>query len=76
MPVAIHRSSDPGHWIVAYPWTLSEQAETIAETFYVPEWDTPPAPFQSVTAMLEGVVTIGYGEQQADRLAGSVAAVR
>jgi cyanophycin synthetase len=30
VPVTIHRSSDPGHWIVAYPWTLSDQAETIA----------------------------------------------
>ncbi len=28
--VTIHRSSDPGHWIVAYPWTLSDQAETLA----------------------------------------------
>ena len=29
--VAVHRSSDPGHWIVAYPWRGAERAETIAE---------------------------------------------
>ncbi len=28
--VSIHRSSDPGHWIVAFPWQLSRQAETVA----------------------------------------------
>jgi cyanophycin synthetase len=28
--VSIHRSSDPGHWIVAFPWQLSRQAEAIA----------------------------------------------
>lgn len=30
--VSIHRSSDPGHWIVAFPWKLSRQAETIARS--------------------------------------------
>ena len=28
--VTIHRSSDPGHWIVAFPWQHSDQAETLA----------------------------------------------
>ncbi|HEX5013563.1 MAG TPA: Mur ligase family protein [Candidatus Limnocylindrales bacterium] len=27
----VHRSSDPGHWIVTYPWTGAERARTIAE---------------------------------------------
>lgn len=28
--VSVHRSSDPGHWIVAFPWQRSGQAETLA----------------------------------------------
>ncbi|HEY8438935.1 MAG TPA: Mur ligase family protein [Candidatus Limnocylindrales bacterium] len=29
--VAVHRSSDPGHWIVTFPWQGAERARTIAE---------------------------------------------
>ena len=29
--VAVHRSSDPGHWLVAFPWQGAERAQTIAE---------------------------------------------
>ncbi len=29
--VAVHRSSDPGHWIVTFPWTGDERARTLAE---------------------------------------------
>ena len=29
--VAVHRSSDPGHWIVAWPWLLGDRATAIAE---------------------------------------------
>jgi len=29
--VVVHRSSDPGHWIITYPWTGAERAHTIAE---------------------------------------------
>ena len=29
--VTVHRSSDPGHWIVTFPWTGAERAHTIAE---------------------------------------------
>jgi cyanophycin synthetase len=28
---AVHRSSDPGHWIVTFPWLGAERALTIAE---------------------------------------------
>ncbi len=31
LPIAIHRSSDPGHWIVAFPWREQERALAIAE---------------------------------------------
>jgi hypothetical protein len=37
------------------PLMWEGQTELIPNTFYVQEWDTPPEPFQSVTAMLEGV---------------------
>jgi cyanophycin synthetase len=29
--LAVHRGSDPGHWVVAYPWSGFERARTIAE---------------------------------------------
>ena len=29
--VVVHRSSDPGHWIVSYPWRGAERAKAIAE---------------------------------------------
>ena len=31
IPVALHRSSEPGHWIVAFPWRERERAAAIAE---------------------------------------------
>jgi cyanophycin synthetase len=30
-PVTVHRSSDPGHWILAWPWALGDRAQAIAE---------------------------------------------
>jgi cyanophycin synthetase len=29
--VTVHRSSDPGHWILAWPWALGDRATAIAE---------------------------------------------
>jgi len=29
--LAVHRSSDPGHWIVTFPWAGEERARTITE---------------------------------------------
>ena len=29
--LTVHRSSDPGHWIIAVPWTGADRARTIAE---------------------------------------------
>ncbi len=31
IPVTIHRTSEPGHWIVAFPWRDSARAEAITE---------------------------------------------
>jgi cyanophycin synthetase len=33
-PVTIHRTSEPGHWVVAYPWREAERAETIARAAF------------------------------------------
>lgn len=42
--VVVHRSSDPGHWIVTYPWTGAERARTIAEAaLALTERDVSPA---------------------------------
>jgi cyanophycin synthetase len=32
VPVTIHKTSEPGHWVVAYPWTDEGEGETIART--------------------------------------------
>ena len=42
--VAVHRSSDPGHWIVTFPWTGAERARTIADAaLALAERDVSPA---------------------------------
>ena len=42
--VAVHRSSDPGHWIVTFPWIGAERAHTIAEAaLALAERDVSPA---------------------------------
>jgi cyanophycin synthetase len=42
--VTVHRSSDPGHWIVAFPWAMEDRAQAIAEgAFELAERDVPPA---------------------------------
>jgi cyanophycin synthetase len=43
-PVTVHRSSDPGHWIVTFPWAMDDRARAIAEgAFALAEGDVPPA---------------------------------
>ena len=32
--LAVHRSSDPGHWIVTWPWRGAERTQLIAEAAY------------------------------------------
>ncbi len=42
--VVVHRSSDPGHWIITFPWTGAERAHTIAEAaLALAERDVSPA---------------------------------
>jgi cyanophycin synthetase len=49
--LAVHRSSDPGHWIVTFPWTGEERARLLTEAaFALAERDVSP----SRTARLTG----------------------
>jgi cyanophycin synthetase len=49
--LAVHRSSDPGHWIVTYPWTGEERARALTEAaLALAERDVSP----SRTARLTG----------------------
>jgi cyanophycin synthetase len=49
--VVVHRSSDPGHWIVTYPWTGEERARVLSEAaLALAERDVSP----SRTARLTG----------------------
>ncbi len=34
IPVAIHRTSEPGHWVVSFPWREGGRAHSIAESAY------------------------------------------
>ena len=48
--VRVHRSSDPGHWIVTWPWTAEERARTLAEgALTLAERDVSPAPHARLT---------------------------
>jgi cyanophycin synthetase len=49
-PVTVHRSSDPGHWIVAWPWRLGDRAKAIAEgALALAEADVSPAMHAALT---------------------------
>jgi cyanophycin synthetase len=54
-PVLVHRSSDPGHWIITWPWALDERAKAIAEAVLaLVEREVPPT----------GTVAPGRGRQR------------
>jgi len=49
-PVTVHRSSDPGHWILVWPWLLGDRANTIAEgALALAEREVSPAMHAPVT---------------------------
>jgi cyanophycin synthetase len=55
--VEVHRSSDPGHWIVAFPWSGAERAHTIAEAAVaLAERDVSPARRAHLTGAQERLV--------------------
>jgi len=48
--LAVHRSSDPGHWIVTFPWAGLERSLTITEAaLALAERDVSPAPTAHLT---------------------------
>ena len=56
VPVGIHRTSEPGRWVVAFPWNDEGEAETIART---------------ALRMAESTDPSGIAERAARRVAGS-----
>ena len=55
--IAVHQSSDPGHWIITYPWTGAERAQTIAEAaLALAERDVSPSRTARLTGHQERVV--------------------
>jgi len=55
--VDVHRSSDPGHWIVVFPWTGAERAHTIAEAaLALAERDVSPSRRAHLTGAQERLV--------------------
>ena len=56
--LAVHRSSDPGHWIVTYPWTGAERALTLTEAaLALVERDVSPSRTARLTGAQERLLT-------------------
>ena len=52
--VAVHRSSDPGHWIITFPWVGAERALTLTDAaIAIAERDLSPAPTAHLTGAQE-----------------------
>jgi cyanophycin synthetase len=55
--VGVHRSSDPGHWIITFPWSGEERARTIAEAaLALAERDVSPVRRAHLTGTQERLV--------------------
>jgi cyanophycin synthetase len=64
--VAVHRSSDPGHWVVTWPWRGAERTHLIAEAAYgLAERNVSPARRARLTTGQERLV-----ERWQSRIAG------
>ena len=65
--VVVHRSSDPGHWIVTFPWIGAERAHTIAEAaLALTDRDVSPARRTRLTGAQERLL-----ERWTERINGS-----
>jgi cyanophycin synthetase len=74
--VAVHRSSDPGHWIVTFPWSGAERAHSIAEaSLALADRDVSPSRRAHLTGAQERLVT-RWSARIAEALATSPAWVR
>ena len=66
--MAVHRSSDPGHWIVTFPWVGAERALTLTDAaLALAERDVSPSRHAHLT---------GAQERQVARWAERIAAAR
>jgi cyanophycin synthetase len=55
--LAVHRSSDPGHWIVTFPWSSEERARILSEAaLALTERDVSPSPTARLTGAQERLV--------------------
>lgn len=55
--LAVHRSSDPGHWIITFPWSGEERARTLTEAaLALAERDVSPSRTARLTGAQERLV--------------------
>jgi cyanophycin synthetase len=55
--LAVHRSSDPGHWIVTFPWSGEERARTLADAaLALADRDVSPSRTAQLTGAQERLV--------------------
>ena len=55
--LAVHRSSDPGHWIVTFPWTGAERAQSLTDAaLALAERDVSPVRHARLTGAQERLV--------------------
>jgi cyanophycin synthetase len=56
--VVVHRSSDPGHWIITYPWSGEERARSLTEAaLALAERDVSPSRTARLTGAQERLLT-------------------
>jgi cyanophycin synthetase len=65
--LVVHRSSDPGHWILTWPWQMADRAQAIAEgAMTLVGRGVPAAGGASLSSRQERLVT-----QWSERIAGA-----
>jgi cyanophycin synthetase len=56
--LAVHRSSDPGHWIITFPWSGEERARTLTDgALALAERDVSPSRTARLTGAQERMLT-------------------
>jgi cyanophycin synthetase len=56
--LAVHRSSDPGHWIITFPWDAEERARTLTEAaIALADRDVSPSRTAQLTGAQERFLT-------------------
>jgi cyanophycin synthetase len=61
--LAVHRSSDPGHWLITFPWSGEERARTLTDAaLALAERDVSPSRTARLTGAQERMLT-RWGER-------------